>query len=65
MIKQIKKTSDVDEVNRLLDNGWLLIAESIDEFVLGAPEKVWEYEKGSDESGRIRVTDLSNFERNI
>ena len=58
MIKQIKKTSDVDEVNRLLDNGWLLMAESIDEFVLGAPEKVWECEKGPDESGRITVTTL-------
>jgi hypothetical protein len=45
MIKQIKKTSDVDEVNRLLDNGWLLMAESIDEFVLGATEEVWEDEK--------------------
>ncbi|MCZ8492012.1 hypothetical protein [Lactococcus lactis] len=45
MIKQVKKTSDVDEVNRLLDNGWLLMAESIDEFVLGASEKVWEEEK--------------------
>ena len=45
MIKQVKKTSDVDEVNRLLDNGWLLIAESIDEFVLGASEEVWEEEK--------------------
>ena len=45
MIKQVKKTSDVDEVNRLLDNGWLLMAESIDEFVLGASEEVWEEEK--------------------
>lgn len=45
MIKQVKKTSDVDEVNRLLDNGWLLMAESIDEFVLGASVEVWEEEK--------------------
>ena len=42
MIKQIKKTSDVDEVNRLLNNGWVLMAESLTEFVLGAPSKVWE-----------------------
>ncbi len=45
MIKQVKKTSDVDEVNRLLDNGWLLMAESIDEFVLGASDEVWEEEQ--------------------
>ena len=42
MIKQIKKTSDVNEANRLLNDGWVLMAESLTEFVLGAPSKVWE-----------------------
>lgn len=39
MIKQLKKTNDIDEANRLLDNGWVLLAENIETFLLGLPKK--------------------------
>lgn len=35
MIKELKKTSDIDEANRLLEQGWVLLAENINEFLLG------------------------------
>ncbi|MFK4947523.1 MULTISPECIES: hypothetical protein [Lactococcus] len=35
MIKQLKKTNDIDEANRLLSQGWILLAENLNEFLLG------------------------------
>ncbi|WP_290440731.1 hypothetical protein [Lactococcus formosensis] len=35
MIKQLKKTNDIDEANRLLAQGWILLAENLNEFLLG------------------------------
>lgn len=35
MIKQLKKTTDIDEANRLLNQGWVLLAENLNEFLLG------------------------------
>lgn len=39
MIKQLKKTNDIDEANRLLDSGWILLAENIEFVLLGLPNK--------------------------
>lgn len=35
MIKELKKTTDIDEANRLLNQGWVLLAENLNEFLLG------------------------------
>lgn len=35
MIKQLKKTTDIDEANRLLKQGWVLLAENLNEYLLG------------------------------
>lgn len=35
MIKELKKTTDIDEANRLLSQGWVLLAESLHEYLLG------------------------------
>lgn len=35
MIKELKKTKDIDEANRLLNQGWVLLAENLNEFLLG------------------------------
>lgn len=35
MIKELKKTTDIDEANRLLNQGWVLLAENLYEFLLG------------------------------
>lgn len=35
MIKELKKTTDIDEANRLLNQGWVLLAENLKEFLLG------------------------------
>ncbi|KXT63192.1 hypothetical protein [Lactococcus sp. DD01] len=45
MIKQLKQTNTIDEVNELLDRGWILISENNASFILGANEEVWEKEK--------------------
>ncbi|KKW72767.1 hypothetical protein VN96_1222 [Lactococcus cremoris] len=35
MIKELKKTTDIDEANLLLSQGWVLLAENLNEFLLG------------------------------
>lgn len=35
MIKELKKTTDIHEANRLLNQGWVLLAENLNEFLLG------------------------------
>lgn len=34
MIKQIKKTSDIDEVNHLLEEGWVIVDLNLNETLL-------------------------------